>query len=480
MITRSLPGAQVTRLTDRPTIVLFRTVLLRGGLALAAGLALVLGGALQPAAAAAPGPLPVELGTHRFGHLRPPDSIVAHADPDAVGFYQPPEGQDGVAYGPWSFDVAQDGSVWLLDEINHRLLAWRPGRPAHPARSVRLPLDPLERVADFAVAPDHSIYATYVPPPGPGPKTLRLCRLTPDGRVLWTAPTTVEIFNAQLRLGPDSTLYVHGGHGTGRDWTQLATPAGRPLPLADQQRRTSPDQPLAGGLRLAATLLANREWRFTLTNQDGRALRGWRVSGRTRLGAQAATPALVGGDPVVVVEVTKETGTEFLHEYEVLRLARTGGASVRFALAPVTRVVWGDVPITGVRVGPDGRLYQLRTSRTGGVDIARYRLTPARRDPPTPAPTPPPPALPGPPIDHGAAPAPPVTAPPPARPVVQPASPPAAPAAAPAAAGSGVRPWLPGLAGVAAAGLAGLGMWLLYRRRHPAGPGPRGRSRIAG
>ncbi len=106
------------------------------------------------------------LGNHRFGHLRTPDAIAAHADAAEVGFYQPPKGADGLAYGPWSFDVAQDGSIWLLDEINHRLLVWQPGRPGHPAGKVALPVDPLERVADFAVAPDGTIYATYVPPTG--------------------------------------------------------------------------------------------------------------------------------------------------------------------------------------------------------------------------------------------------------------------------------------------------------------------------
>jgi len=185
--------------------------LVRGGLALAAGLALLLGGAVQPAAATSYALLSVPLGTHRFGQLRAPDGIVAHADPHQVGFYQPPKGMDGVAYGPWSFDVAQDGSIWLLDEVNHRLLVWRPGRPAGPARSVTL-ADPLARIADFAVAPDHPIYATYVPPPGPGPKTLRLAALDPGGHVRWTAPTTVEIFNAQLRIGPDNALYVYGGN----------------------------------------------------------------------------------------------------------------------------------------------------------------------------------------------------------------------------------------------------------------------------
>jgi hypothetical protein len=438
--------------------------LVRGALVLAAGLALVAGGAVQPAAATSSVPPPVALGVHRFGHLRAPDSIIAHADPDEVGFSQPPKGQDGVAFGPWSFDVARDGSVWLLDEVNHRLLVWEPGRPDHPARSVRLPLDPLERVADFAVAPDHSIYATYVPPPGPGPKRLRLCKLTPDGQVLWTAPTIVEIFNAPLRIGPDQAVYVHGAK-PGHRWTALTTPAGRPLPVAEQRQRTNARQPLPGGLRLAIAHPSVGERRVTLSNEAGRVLRGWRVTSQDNLGAEVATPALVGGDPVVVVEVARETKTEFRYEYQVLRLARAGGASVRFAIAPDTSVVWGDTPITGVRVGPDGQLYQLRTSRTSGVDIARYSLTPTQDTPPTTAPTPEPPPPTGPPIDNGGMTAPPVTAP-----STQPAT--------PAATDSALHPWLPWLAGVAASTLAGLAMWLLYRRRHPAGLGPHGRSGV--
>jgi hypothetical protein len=437
--------------------------LIRGTLTIAAGLALLLGGVIQPAAASSSVPPPVALGTHRFGHLRAPDSIVAHADPNAVGFFQPPEGQDGVAYGPWSFDVTRDGSIWLLDEVKHRLLGWRPGRPERPARSVGLPPDPLERVADFAVGPDHSIYATYVPPPGPGPKTLRLSKLSPDGRVLWTAPTTVEIFNAQLRIGPDDALYVVGGHERTRDWTPLTTPAGRPLSLADQRRGTSSRQPLPGGLRLAATYPSDSERRFALSDESGRVVRAWRVTSQDDLGAAAATPALVGGDPVVVVEVTRETKSEFLYEYEVLRLARSGGTSMRFALAPEGRVVWGDTPITGVRIGPDGQLYQLRTSRTGGVDIARYSLDPVQHTPPTTAPAPKPPVPTGRPIDNGGMAAPPATVA-----VAQ-------PAAAPAATRSATRLWLPWLAGVAASALAGLVLWLVYRRRHP-GLGPNGGS----
>ena len=442
----------------RPTR-LYVPAVLRAGLTLAAGLALVLGAAMQPAAATASVPSPVALGTHRFGHLRAPDAIVARAGPDQVGFASPPKGADGISYGPWSFDVAKDGSIWLLDEVNHQLLVWPPGQPNRPARAVRLPLDPLERIANFAVAPDHTIYATYVPPPGPGPKTLRLAALTASGKVRWTAATTDEIHNAQLSIGPDNALYMSGGHSGGQDWTALTTPAGRPLPLAEQRHRTSPQQPLPDGLRLAgARQTGGREWRFSLSDQDGRALRAWRVTSATDLGAVRGTPALVGGDPVVVVEVSQQTRTSFLYEYEVLRLARAGGTSLRFAIAPELRVVYGDSNMTGVRVGPDGQLYQLRSSRTAGVSIARYSLTPVSHTPPTTAPAPAPPPPTGPPADNGG-----MTRPTVALPATQPVTPAADPAATPSAA----RQWLPGLAGVSAAILIGLAVWLLSRRRHP-------------
>jgi hypothetical protein len=87
----------------------------------------------------------------------------------------------------------------------------------------------------------------------------------------------------------------------------------------------------------------------------------------------------------------------------------------------------GDPPFTGARVGPDGQLYQLRTSPTSGVDIARYSLTPAKAAPPTPA-------------------------------------------ANPAAAHPTTSRWLlPSLAALGASLLAGLSIWLLYRHRQPAG-----------
>jgi hypothetical protein len=77
--------------------------------------------------------------------------------------------------------------------------------------------------------------------------------------------------------------------------------------------------------------------------------------------------------------------------------------------------------------------------------------------------------------------APPATAPPVSQPQVPaPAvTGPSAQPATPAAAQAESRWIIPGLAALGGGTLAALGMWLLYRRRHPAGPSRQGRSRVA-
>lgn len=438
-------------------------VIIRAALPLAAGLSLLLAGAaLGPAAAStavAAAPAEVPLGAHRFGHLRQPDAVVATAGPDEVDFVSPPPGADGLPFGPISFDVARDGSVWLLDGADdQRLLVWQPGQPGRPARSVALPDDPLERIADFAIAPDGTIYASYVPPPGSPLTTLRLAALDPGGKVRWTADTVVESVNSQLRIGPDGTLYFCKPFES--HWTPLTTPAGRPLSRAEQRRRATTRQPLAGGRWLTTTHASPYRWDLTFGEGD-RAVRGWKVTSQTDVGGLGATPAVVGGDPVVVVRVSKQTSARFLYEYEVLRLAPDGATRQRFAIAPASRVVWGDDPITGVRVGPDGHLYQLRTDNRTGVSIVRYSLGTAASAPPatepgsgSPQPTRPPATRPAP------------------DPTLAPSGdvPPASISAAPAAGSSSTTRWLlPGLAALAAALLAALGAWRLYRRSHPTG-----------
>ena len=69
--------------------------------------------------------LVVRLGTHRFDHQRAPEAIVAHAGPAEVGF----EDTQEFHFGPQTFLVGRDRSIWLSDGLNKRLLGWRAGQP---------------------------------------------------------------------------------------------------------------------------------------------------------------------------------------------------------------------------------------------------------------------------------------------------------------------------------------------------------------
>lgn len=347
------------------------------GIVLAAALA-----ALQPASAAPVRWLAVQLGTHRFGHLRTPDAIVARAGAKEVGFEcgrpsacpgaEPPASGgcgciDVLPQGPTSFDVARDGSIWLLDGVKRRLLVWRAGRPAHPARSVSLPagLD----AGDFALGPDGTIY-TYSTHNVAHRRNHMLYALTPAGHVRWKAPSAIETSNPALRVGPDGTLYAVGAIGDLSAWTPLTTPTGHPLPLTKQRLRTRRFQPLAGGLRLITTQPTSREVRITLRDQTDRVVRAWRITSRTALGSTRTSSGMVSGDLVVVLDVSRQA----LWERLVLRL---GAQGVRQSFALDGRAVWdpdGTAAGAPVRVGPDGRLYQLRTNPTTGVSVASYSL----------------------------------------------------------------------------------------------------------
>ena len=338
------------------------------------GLMVLLAGITLGTAAAAPIKwVSVPLGTHQFGHMRAPDAIVLHAAPNQVGFKKEGSGcgcTDGPE-GPMLFDVAPNGSIWLFDVLNHRLLMWRPGKPARPARS--LPLPKLD-VRDFALGRDGTIYlyAVYVKPPA-GDSGANLWALKSSGRVLWRAHATMG--NA-LRLGPDGSLYSIARKAGAASWTRLTTAAGKPLSPAAQRRETMPFQPLAGGLHLVSTQLGLHEVHFALVDRSHKVVRAWRVTSRTQieLPQRALTPALVGGVLVVQLDVSRQVEGKFLFEHMVMRLAPNG---MRRSFSLDAKAVWGDdgaEAVTALRVGSDGRLYQLRTNPKSGASVARYSL----------------------------------------------------------------------------------------------------------
>ncbi len=271
--------------------------------------------------------------------------------------------------GPTGLDVAADGSVRVFDGVKHRLLVWRRGTVAKPTRSVPLPADVHD--SDFAVGRDGTIYVfgNNVP----HRPYLWLFALSGTGKVQWKAATTVGSSQARLVIGPDGSLFAAGPSAT-PTWTPLTTPAGRPLTLAAQRARSGPLQPVTRDLRLSTTQVSAHEVHFALVDRAHAVVRAWRIRSRTTLGLERITPAIVGGDLVVALSLTRE-GKPFRWQDVVLRLTPTGAARARLTLDP--RGVWdpdGSTARTTTRIAADGRLYQLRTSPTTGLTVARYSL----------------------------------------------------------------------------------------------------------
>ena len=337
------------------------------------GMAILLAGIALGTAAASPIKwVAVPLGTHQFGHLRAPDAIVARAGPSQVGFKKGGNGCgciDGPG-GPVLFDVAPNRSIWLFDVLNHRLLVWKQGRPAGPARTIKLKgLD----VRDFALGRDGTVYlyAVYAEPPA-GDSGANLWALTPGAKVLWRAHA---LMGNALRIGPNGALYSVGVKRAAA-WTPLTTSAGRPLSLAQQRRGTTQFQPLGGGMHLIANQLGPHEVHFALVDRAEKVVRAWRVTGRAKLALapDTLTPSLVGGELVVQLDVSRQTKGAFLWEHQVLRLGPSGSRASFSLDAKALCCNDGTGSITPLRITSGGQLYQLRTNPKAGVSVARYSL----------------------------------------------------------------------------------------------------------
>jgi Tol biopolymer transport system component len=327
-------------------------------------------------------PIVVRLGTHRFGETRTPDAVVARARADQVGF----ENSDLFHFGPQTFVVGGDGSVWLSDGLNQRLLVWNAGRPDTVAWSVQLPF--FAGTNDLALGPGGTIYVTRVIQEGQR-KRLVLDRLGAAGNVLWERPlggsymspsawTFVLGSDSPLRVGPDGTLYLLAMMGLPGDewgWMPVATPNGDAVAPAAQRSGTRwPFQPLTRGLRLVGGEIyspkqdtAPHDLRYALVDRQDRVVRSWRILSKTDMNFHLTVPERAGGDPVVVIDFLD---SDQKWDYEVLRLG-AHGTRARFSLS---HSVWGSSVLPDLRVGPDGSLYQLSTSPEAGIVISRYSL----------------------------------------------------------------------------------------------------------
>lgn len=289
----------------------------------------------------------VNLGTARFDLTRAPTSVVATLpwgrSDRAAGLDAGPE---QARIGPSAFDIARDGSVVVLDQVNHRLTMLRRG-----ARPTHLPIAFDGGEGDLAVAPEGTIYVLDAA----GRPMIR--SFTAGGYPI-AAARLAERTADMIRVGPSGPL-VHAYPS--EMW--LATGAARPpLPPAQQLAAAEPARVVDDG-RSVVVSASDEQARFALVRGD-RVLRAWTVRSKTNLGeVQFAEP--YGAGLLVVVRLWTEKQAEF----RVLRLTAEGLAE-SFA---VDRAEWAEsASLSRFRL-QGSTLYQLR-STPSGTEIATYEI----------------------------------------------------------------------------------------------------------
>lgn len=288
----------------------------------------------------------VDLGSARFGRSRPPDSVVARfpwgTGDRAAGLDSGPE-QSRI--GPSAFDVASDGSVVVLDQVNRRLAIVRPGsRPAH------VPIAFEGGEGDLAVAPDGTIYVLDA-------SSIPMLRSFTAGGYPIAATRLAERTADMVRVGPNGPL-VHAYPSEMWLPTGVGAP---PLTPAQQLGAAEPARRVRDGSVVVRT--TDHEALLALGRGD-RVAQAWTVRSRTSLGeVQLAEP--YGDGLLVVVRLWTEQKAEF----RVLQLTSAGLAQ-SFA---VDRAEWAEsASLSRFRLHGT-TLYQLR-STPSGTEIATFEI----------------------------------------------------------------------------------------------------------
>jgi YVTN family beta-propeller protein len=310
-------------------------------------------------------PVTIALGAHTFGKFRKPQAIVARASagsgPGQVGFFHSPD----VSIGPSSVDVARDGTVWVADTVNSRLLAYAPGKPAAPALTVTMPQEPLA----VAIAPSGRIYAMAGSPTNPA-NPRRVYAFDPKGKKLWAHLAGGFIFNSGLRADRDGIPWIDDPD---LGWIPVTNRAGDPLTIAQQTRRTMAYQPLGRGRQLPDTLRYPTEDRIGLVSATGALQYCWRLTSQPAFSPRWPQ-ARTGQDIVEFGEVANSATNQYQYEYLIVRFSPAGQVLDKFSLNP--QLIYGDdgpfAAFGPLRVGLDGQLYYLQSSDKWGMRVARY------------------------------------------------------------------------------------------------------------
>jgi hypothetical protein len=285
----------------------------------------------------------VDLGSHTFGHDRAPDDRVVRAqwgsDVGEVGF----AGSRELGFsGPSSFDVAADGTVAVLDQVNDRVERW--SRAGIEATNLQVS----GGLADFALEPDGTM--DVLEPPNRTTPVPVLRSFRGDGSPLWVQRLSDRTW-AKLAAGP---LGPTVQQQPSEQWLPVAE-HGAALDRPAQAVRGRPGRPFANGREVVVERVGAGELRLAEIAGDA-LVRSWRITSTTSLGeVQLAEPR---GNRLVVVT---KTYTDERSEYVVLVLDRSGVAST-FAVEPLE---WAEsAPLARFRLA-GASLYRLGSTRAG-------------------------------------------------------------------------------------------------------------------
>ena len=293
----------------------------------------------------------VDLGAHDFGSTRHADARVAEAPwgsaPGQAGLLR---GPTFGPIGPSAFDVAANGDVAVLDEVNDRVERWHAGR--HAADT---PVDVTGGIADMAVEADGSI--DVLEPTGDG-RTPELRSFAPSGAPRSKTPIEDRTWS-QLREGPQ-------GPEVQQEPSEQWMPAERGrtwLTRTAQARGGHPGRTLPNGRELVVFRAGTSEARIAELVGD-HVQRVWRIVSATPLGeVQLAEP--LGNRVVVVIRPYTEAQDEFL----VLVL---GARGVERSFS-VDSADWAETaPLARFRLAGSS-LYQLG-STPSGMHVDRFDL----------------------------------------------------------------------------------------------------------
>lgn len=240
----------------------------------------------------------VRLEAHLFGAARNADIRVARAawgtQAGEVGLEQ---GRNLAPIGGSAFDVDRNGTVYVLDEANRRLLRWPKGAGA----PTDLPLSINGTLADMSIDGEGTIHVLEtVNGQGRAP----LLRVFDRNGAARDA-TEVGERASQVRIGPAGPVVLQ--HPSGQ-WMAAAID-GRPLTPSDQKRSGRAGRPFPGGSEVVVLSTGN-EIRAALVDASG-ARRTWRVTSETPFAeVQLAEP--LGNRLLLVTRVYTDDRDEFL------------------------------------------------------------------------------------------------------------------------------------------------------------------------